>query len=123
GGHELMREEKAMAHHAGSSRPTQAPAPLLLSVDDLYLFSRGEQERAYRLLGANHRCVDGVDGVLFAVWAPSAGHVAVVGDFNGWDPQRHPMQLHHGFGVWELFVPGLPSGLHYKYQITHRDGE
>ena len=96
--------------------------PWLLQQEDLYLFSRGEQERAYRFMGANHVCHDGVDGVLFAVWAPSARQVSVVGDFNHWNPDSHPMRCHAGFGVWELFVPALADGLHYKYQITSADG-
>ncbi|OGT71125.1 MAG: 1,4-alpha-glucan branching enzyme [Gammaproteobacteria bacterium RIFCSPLOWO2_02_FULL_57_10] len=96
--------------------------PLLLQAEDLYLFSRGEQERAYRFLGANHYQLDGVDGVLFAVWAPNASQVSVVGDFNHWQPQAHIMHRHPGFGVWELFVPGVVAGMHYKYQLVSEHG-
>jgi 1,4-alpha-glucan branching enzyme len=100
-----------------------ASEPFLLSSEDLYLFSRGEQERAYRFLGANHYFHDGQNGVLFAVWAPAATHVAVVGDFNGWRPDAHPMRRHPGFGVWEIFIADVSSGTHYKYQIVGENGQ
>ena len=117
-----VKKATGSAQPAAAKRADPQCNGLLLSVDDLYLFSRGEQERAYRMLGANPRSVDGVDGVLFAVWAPEAGSVSVVGDFNGWNPHSHPMRLHEGFGVWEVFVPGVAAGQHYKYQVIHRDG-
>ena len=101
---------------------TTATVTLVLEQEDLYLFSRGEQEQAYRFLGANHRRVAKVDGVLFAVWAPSAKSVAVVGDFNDWNPDSNPLYLHADFGVWECFVPGVAPGSHYKYQIIAADG-
>ncbi len=94
----------------------------LLQAEDLYLFARGEQERAYRFLGANPRHHAGVDGVLFAVWAPNARAVSVVGDFNHWNPQAHPLRRHAGFGVWEVFIPGVQAGQHYKYQIVSEQG-
>lgn len=96
---------------------------LHLNPEDLYLFSRGEQERAYRFLGANHHSVDGVAGVLFAVWAPSAKSVSIVGDFNGWQPDASHMHIHAGFGVWELFIPNVPIGCCYKYQIVSEHGQ
>jgi 1,4-alpha-glucan branching enzyme len=96
--------------------------PSLLSDDDLYLFSEGTQERAYRLLGARARQVQGVAGVLFAVWAPSAQRVSVVGDFNLWDGRRHVMRLHPACGVWEIFVPGVQEFAHYKYEIVSANG-
>jgi 1,4-alpha-glucan branching enzyme len=98
------------------------PEALLLKAEDLYLFSRGEQERAYRILGANHIVANGVAGVLFAVWAPSASSVAVVGDFNDWNPDRHPMRVHADFGVWECFIPGATPGACYKYQLVSAQG-
>lgn len=110
-----------------STKPRPAvkktPAPMFLKVEDLYLFSRGEQERAYRFLGAHHRCVDGVAGVLFAVWAPSATSVAVVGDCNDWNPTSNPMRVHAGFGVWECFIPGAKAGDCYKYQLVDAQGQ
>ena len=71
--------------------------------------------------GAQLRKIDGVDGVNFAVWAPNATSVSVVGDFNNWDGRRHPMRKHIPSGFWELFVPGLGEGTLYKYQIRHND--
>ncbi|MEB1529133.1 1,4-alpha-glucan branching enzyme [Xanthomonas sp. WHRI 7945] len=73
-------------------------------------------------LGAHHTRVGTVDGVRFAVWAPQARRVALVGDFNGWDGRRHPMRLRREAGVWELFVPGLRGGEHYQYEILAADG-
>jgi len=105
-----------------SPAATGQSTPLLLRSEDLYLFSRGEQERAWQFLGANHRTHEGVQGVLFAVWAPSASHVSVVGDFNAWHSEAHPLRRHAGFGVWEIFIPGVQSGQHYKYHIVSAQG-
>ncbi|MFM1896232.1 MAG: hypothetical protein RLZZ385_1306 [Pseudomonadota bacterium] len=93
-----------------------------ISGNDLYLFHEGRHEKAFHFLGANHRCVDGVDGVLFAVWAPNARRVAVVGDFNNWDERVHGMRLHFDSGIWELFLPGVGTGDHYKFSIQSADG-
>ncbi|NOY71683.1 MAG: 1,4-alpha-glucan branching protein GlgB [Gammaproteobacteria bacterium] len=92
-----------------------------LSDFDLHLFSEGKHWHAYRLLGARIHEVDGVGGVLFAVWAPNAERVSVVGDFNFWDGRCHPMRVHPGYGVWELFIPGLTPGQLYKFEIRSRD--
>jgi 1,4-alpha-glucan branching enzyme len=86
---------------------------------DLHLFNEGRHRHAYRFLGANDREVEGVSGILFAVWAPNAERVSVVGDFNDWDGRRHPMRVHDG-GVWELFIPDLESGRVYKFEIRNR---
>ena len=94
--------------------------PPLLTEYDLYLFGEGRHWRAYERMGAQLRTVDGVQGVNFAVWAPNATSVSVVGDFNQWDGRRHPMRKHIPSGVWELFVPGLGEGTLYKYQIRHQ---
>ena len=72
-------------------------------------------------MGAQLRTVDGVEGVNFAVWAPNATGVSVIGDFNDWNARRHPMRKHIPSGIWELFVPGLGAGTLYKYQVRHRD--
>jgi 1,4-alpha-glucan branching enzyme len=77
---------------------------------------------AYRKLGAHPAALEGVDGFNFAVWAPNARRVSVVGDFNDWDGRRHPMRLRHSGGVWELFIPGLEAGARYKYEIKGADG-
>jgi 1,4-alpha-glucan branching enzyme len=95
--------------------------PHLLSDYDLHLLNEGRHWKMYNKLGAQLRTVGGVDGVNFAVWAPNATSVAVVGDFNGWDGRRHPMRKHIPSGFWELFVPGLGEGTLYKYQIRFHD--
>jgi 1,4-alpha-glucan branching enzyme len=86
------------------------------------VFGEGHHWHAYRFLGANPRTVDGVQGTLFATWAPGAQRVSVVGDFNGWDGRRHVLQRHAG-GIWERFLPGVRAGAHYKFEIVGRDGE
>ena len=78
--------------------------PPLLSDDDLYLFNEGNQFQIYEKLGAHLREVDGIVGVNFAVWAPDAQAINVVGEFNGWDRHRHPMTKRIPSGVWELFI-------------------
>jgi len=94
----------------------------LLDPTDLYLFSNGTQEQAWRFLGANHRTVEDVPGVLFAVWAPNAQRVSVVCAANNWDGRVHVMRAHPGSGIWELFLPGLTPGTPYKYEILTPDG-
>jgi 1,4-alpha-glucan branching enzyme len=89
---------------------------------DLHLFGEGKHWHAYRLLGARVHEADGVAGVLFSVWAPSAARVSVVGDFNRWDGRAHPMRV-HGNGVWELFIPDLPPGVVYKFEIRAGNGD
>ena len=105
-----------------SARPEQT-ATSALDPQDVYLFAEGTHERAWQFLGAHLREIDGVPGVLFVVWAPEASRVAVVGDFNGWDPAAHPMRAHGQSGLWEIFVPGVRSGEHYKFAIRARSGD
>lgn len=88
-----------------------------LGDQDLYLFNEGNEHRLYEKLGAHLRTIDGVRGVSFAVWAPNAQRVSVVGNFNGWDGHYHPMRMLGASGVWELFVPGLGAGELYKFEI------
>jgi 1,4-alpha-glucan branching enzyme len=88
---------------------------------DVYLLGEGKHEELYRRLGAHEREMDGVRGYGFAVWAPSAAGVSVVGDFNGWDGRLHPMRLLGSSGVWEIFIPGLSPGALYKFEIRTRD--
>ncbi|HEY6043323.1 MAG TPA: 1,4-alpha-glucan branching enzyme, partial [Nitrosospira sp.] len=87
---------------------------------DLHLFNEGRLWQAYRSLGSHVTQIDDVAGVLFAVWAPNAERVSVIGDFNRWDGRVHPMTAHGSSGVWELFIPGLPQGSLYKYEILNR---
>jgi 1,4-alpha-glucan branching enzyme len=93
--------------------------PPLLSDFDLHLHGEGTHYETYDMLGAHLVESEGVPGVRFAVWAPNAEVVSVIGDFNGWDSRRHPMRLRTG-GIWEFFLPNLPEGANYKYQIRSR---
>ncbi|MBN9563297.1 MAG: 1,4-alpha-glucan branching enzyme, partial [Alphaproteobacteria bacterium] len=105
-------------------RETEDPyaSPLLLGDIDLHLLGEGRHHDLGRCLGAHPMSVDGVRGVRFAVWAPNARRVSVVGDFNAWDGRRHPMRLRHGGGIWELFIPRLLPGTLYKYEILGPEG-
>jgi 1,4-alpha-glucan branching enzyme len=95
--------------------------PPVLTDFDLHLLSEGTHRGAYEKLGAHVREVEGVRGVVFALWAPNAQRVSVVGDFNHWDGRRHPMRVRGGSGIWELFIPGLGEGEVYKFEIKGRD--
>jgi 1,4-alpha-glucan branching enzyme len=94
--------------------------PPQISEFDLHLFGEGKHWHAYRFLGAHTKEVDGIAGVLFAVWAPNAERVSVVGDFNNWDGRCHPMRVRGGSGVWELFIPELGVDTLYKFEIRNR---
>ena len=94
--------------------------PATLTQSDLYLFNSGKLHQAYRSLGAHAMAIDGVEGVRFTVWAPNAGRVSVVGEFNRWDGRVFPMRSHGESGVWELFIPGLTPGALYKFEIRNR---
>ncbi len=95
---------------------------LLLGDLDLHLLAEGRHREAGRVLGAQVMTVDGVAGTRFAVWAPNARRVSVIGDFNAWDGRRHPMRLRGEAGVWELFLPRIGPGARYKYEITDPNG-
>jgi 1,4-alpha-glucan branching enzyme len=96
--------------------------PSTLSEFDLYLLGEGTHHKSYEKLGAHLTEVEGVPGVAFAVWAPNAQRVSVVGNFNNWNGRRHPMRVRGGSGIWELFIPGLVEGEVYKYEIKgHND--
>jgi 1,4-alpha-glucan branching enzyme len=92
----------------------------ILTDDDLYLFGEGTHYRLYEKLGAHLTEVDGVAGTYFAVWAPNAQYMAVMGDWNGWDAGSHPMRMRGGSGVWELFIPGVGKGAAYKFHVASR---
>jgi 1,4-alpha-glucan branching enzyme len=96
---------------------------LLLGDMDLFLFNEGRHFELGKTFGAQIATVDGVNGVRFAVWAPNAARVAVVGDFNSWDRRSHAMRLRHKSGVWELFVPRIAAGSRYKYDIRGPGGD
>ena len=89
---------------------------------DLHLFAEGKHHRLYEKLGAHLREIDGVRGCAFAVWAPNARRVSVVGDWNGWDGRVHPMRKLLPNGVWDLFLPGIEEGEHYKFEVLSASG-
>ncbi len=94
----------------------------LLDESTLDQFHCGRLLRPADVLGAHPMRLGHVDGVRFAVWAPNARRVSVVGDFNGWDGRRHPMRCRHVAGVWEIFLPGVEPGARYKYELLDRHG-
>jgi 1,4-alpha-glucan branching enzyme len=89
---------------------------------DLHLVAQGRHERLYEKLGAHVREIDGVTGTAFAVWAPNARSVSVVGDFNDWDGRVHPMRSLGAAGIWEIFVPAVEAGARYKYELRTKAG-
>jgi len=92
----------------------------LLSDDDLYLFNEGTHHRLYDKLGAHPLTIDNIHGTYFAVWAPNAREVSVIGDFNGWNSSSHPLQPRGKSGIWEGFIAGVGTGVIYKYHIASR---
>ncbi|MBV9180496.1 MAG: 1,4-alpha-glucan branching enzyme, partial [Acidobacteria bacterium] len=92
----------------------------LLSDYDLHLFNEGNHNRLYEKLGAHAATVDGRQGTNFAVWAPNAYSVAVIGDFNGWHKGRHPLRARGSSGIWEGFIPDLGPGTIYKYHVASK---
>jgi 1,4-alpha-glucan branching enzyme len=109
----------------GAVQETEDPyafTQLLLSDNDLFLFNEGRLFELAFTFGAVPMTIDGVKGVRFAVWAPNARAASVVGDFNSWDSRRHPMRLRYPAGVWELFIPRLEPGAHYKFAMIGPDG-
>ena len=95
----------------------RSQARQILTDYDLHLFNEGTHYRAWEKFGSHRTTVDGVAGVHFAVWAPNARRVSVIGDFNRWDGRVHPMNVLGSSGVWEVFVPGLSEGACYKYEV------
>lgn len=94
----------------------------VINEEDAYLFGKGDHHFIYEKLGARACEMDGIKGVSFAVWAPSARRVSVVGDFNLWDGRKHMMRVLGSSGIWEIFIPGVETGVKYKYEIFTRDG-
>jgi len=118
-----FRYQIEFTDHFGQTRRTSDPYSFdrLLTDEDLQLFADGGHWRIYEKLGAHVRTIDNVAGVHFAVWAPSARRVSVVGNFNRWDGRRHSMRAFLT-GVWEIFIPGLEAGETYKFEIKTREG-
>ncbi|HEV8241665.1 MAG TPA: 1,4-alpha-glucan branching protein GlgB [Thermoanaerobaculia bacterium] len=115
-----MSEERP-AESVTSRASDDAAAPLSrLTADDLHLFNEGTHYRLYEKLGAHPMVRDGVAGTYFAVWAPNAQRVAVIGEFSRWLPDAHPLEPRGGSGIWEGFVPGIGPGELYKFWIESR---
>ena len=95
--------------------------PPHLSQQDLYLFSEGRLHQSYRMLGSHAVEISGIKGMRFAVWAPNAERISVIGEFNNWDGRTHLMRSHGSNGVWELFIPEIKQHALYRYEIRNRD--
>ncbi|HEV2753126.1 MAG TPA: alpha-amylase family glycosyl hydrolase, partial [Solirubrobacteraceae bacterium] len=120
-----LRYRLEVAYPDGSTFTVEDPYrfPPTIGDVDLHLAGEGRHERLYGALGAHVREMDGVAGVSFAVWAPAARAVSVVGDFNAWDGRLHPMRSLGSSGIWELFVPGVEEGSAYKYEVRTQSGD
>ncbi|MBF0564178.1 MAG: 1,4-alpha-glucan branching protein GlgB [Nitrospirae bacterium] len=116
---EVFPYKLRMVYHNGMEVENYDPYSFLpvLSDFDLHLMNEGTHYKKYEKLGAHVMTINDVQGVFFAVWAPNALRVSIVGDFNNWDGRRHQMRIRGAFGVWELFVPGLGVGDIYKFEI------
>jgi len=112
--------KRASAAPAGAN-PVQVHAEPITD-DDLHLFNEGSHYHLYRKLGCHVTTLDGSVGATFAVWAPNAGAVSVIGDFNGWDPLTHPLATRGASGIWEGFIAGVRKGDAYKFHIVSGDG-
>jgi 1,4-alpha-glucan branching enzyme len=113
-------ENAGVSRASGRSEP-RSPAAAGIGEMDAHLFAEGTHRHLWRVLGAHPMRIDGRDGIRFAVWAPRARRVSVVGDFCDWDGRRHPMRGSRS-GVYELFVPGVPDGALYKYELETEAG-
>jgi 1,4-alpha-glucan branching enzyme len=113
-----------ITEHDGRKIQTRDPYSFLptLGEQDVFLFGQGNERRIYDKLGSHIRTIDGVVGTSFGVWAPNAQRVSVVGDFNKWDGRCHAMRLIGSSGIWEIFIPGVGEGAHYKYEIKECKG-
>ena len=122
---------KKAADTSAKKAPAKKPAKtsgtktqeVFISDDDMYLFGQGTHYDIYKKLGAHPTVREGRKGYFFAVWAPNAQYVNVIGEFNGWDEFSHPMEKIGDIGIWTLFIPGVLENQMYKYLITGPDGE
>ena len=122
----LLRGKEAVPHSFlvdGTHRGNPYAFPSMLSDERIGRIKAGISEEAYRELGSHRKVTKGVEGVFFAVWAPEASRVSVVGDFNGWNGLACPMEFHEESGIYELFIPGLSHGTVYKYEIRTAKGD
>jgi 1,4-alpha-glucan branching enzyme len=110
------KRKKATSSNARSVRDDMS----LLSDDDLFLFNEGSHHRLYEKLGAHTLALDGVEGTYFAVWAPNAKQISVIGSFNNWDKSSHLLRPKGQSGIWEGFIPGVAEGTVYKYYVISR---
>ncbi len=120
---EPTRPYRVRVNEGSLSRSVYDPYqfPPNLSEQDLHLFAEGSLRQGYRMLGSHAVEIDGVAGVRFAVWAPNAERVSVVGEFNNWDGRMYPMRLHGSTGVWEIFIPEIKQHALYRYEIRNRE--
>jgi 1,4-alpha-glucan branching enzyme len=116
----VSKEKKKKTQTAAKKPPVVHYDLSLFTDDDLYLFNEGSHFRLYEKLGSHPLTKEGVDGTYFAVWAPDAEKVCVMGDFNNWDKSSHPLQPRAQSGIWEGFVPGVKKGAIYKYRVNSR---
>ncbi len=124
GAEQRFRYELVITNHAGVTWIERDPYSFgtILGPLDLHLFAEGQHWQLYDHLGAHLTSVDGVAGTSFHVWAPNARRVSVVGDFNQWDGRMHPLRKLLGCGVWEIFIPGVSEGAHYKFELQQSHG-
>jgi 1,4-alpha-glucan branching enzyme len=120
-----LRYELEVSYPDGNTFTLHDPYAFPPTIDelDLHLAGEGRHEDIYERLGAHVRELDGVTGTSFAVWAPSARAVSIVGDFNSWDGRLNPMRSLGASGLWEIFLPGVEGGAAYKYEILTQSGE
>ena len=114
-----------VTYPGGQKHQTRDPYSFLPTVGemDVYLFAQGNELRIFEKLGAHLRAPDGVPGVSFAVWAPNAQRVSVIGPFNNWDGRVHAMRSLGSSGIWEIFIPGVGEGTLYKFEIKTQQGD
>ncbi len=120
----MTEKNKSKTKNAKAADPSSQPGPAsdlsLITPDDVFLFNEGNHFRLYEKLGAHPLSVDGQSGTYFAVWAPDAEAVSVIGNFNQWDRSRHPLRPRAESGIWEGFIPGIGEGGVYKFHIVSR---